>query len=146
LTTCLSGYNLGTEILLGANWGSQTYTYRIREEREREDTTWQHLIGPPQPCGSHHYTDLTCGPHICHVALTHWSMSAATSPDRDTWPDLIGPHYRPHQHYCHLAVCEWCTIVKGGAKLQHTEKPPQLCMPYGRLLLVHLTIVGPTLT
>jgi hypothetical protein len=35
LITGFFGYNLGIKTLLGANWGSQTYTYRIREERER---------------------------------------------------------------------------------------------------------------
>jgi hypothetical protein len=61
----LSGCNLGIKTCLGANWGSQACTHRIREERE--GATWQHLIGPPQhvsatlqhpidpphPCGSH---------------------------------------------------------------------------------------------
>jgi hypothetical protein len=42
----LSGCNLGTETLLGANRGSQACIYRIREERE--GVTWKHLIGPPQ--------------------------------------------------------------------------------------------------
>jgi hypothetical protein len=48
-------------------------------------------------------------------------MSAAASPDRDKLPDLIGPH----QHYGHLAVYEWCTVLKGSARWQHTEKPSQ---------------------
>jgi hypothetical protein len=124
---------------LGTTWGQQqpwvqTGYEKHREyktEEERGCATWQHQsgpsqqttttchnpIGPPHHCGPHPDTShLTSGPHICHVALTHWSMSAATSPGRDTWPDLIGPHYRPHQHYCHLAVCEWCTAVRRGAK------------------------------
>jgi hypothetical protein len=33
------------------------------QRREREGATCQHPIGPPQPCGPHHYTDLTCGSH-----------------------------------------------------------------------------------
>jgi hypothetical protein len=33
---------------------------------------------------------LTSGPHTCHMALTYWSTSAATSPDRDTWHNAIG--------------------------------------------------------
>jgi hypothetical protein len=33
---------------------------------------------------------LTSGPHTCHVALTYWSTSTATSPDRDTWHNAIG--------------------------------------------------------
>jgi hypothetical protein len=67
------------------------------------------------------------------------------TPSRDTWPDLIGPHHNPHQHCCHLAVCVWFTAVRRGAKWQHTENPPYLCMPHGSLLLVHLTTVGPTM-
>jgi hypothetical protein len=67
------------------------------------------------------------------------------TPSRDTWQDLIGPHHRPHQHYCHLAACEWCTAVRRGAKWQHIEKPPQPCMPHDSSLLVHLTTVAPTI-
>jgi hypothetical protein len=56
---------LEIDTLLGANWGSQTYTYRIREEREgatcqhligppqHVSAMCQHIIGPPHPCGSH---------------------------------------------------------------------------------------------
>jgi hypothetical protein len=58
---------------------------------------------------------------------------------RDTWQDLIGPH----QHYYHLAACEWCTAMRRGARWQHIEKSPQLCMPHDSSLLVHLTTRGP---
>jgi hypothetical protein len=38
--------------------------------------TWQSPIGPPQPCGPHHYIDLTCGPHLCHVSAYDGATSA----------------------------------------------------------------------
>jgi hypothetical protein len=110
----------------------------------------------------------------CHVSAPHWFTSPMWVPlmsrgstslvyltqsmprdrilfnpvrsPRDTWQALIGPHHRPHQHYCHLAACEWYTTVRGGAKWQHTEKSPQLYMPHGNPLLVHLSWVGPTTT
>jgi hypothetical protein len=85
---------LGTETHLGANWGSQTYTHRIREEREcatcqhlfgpprRVSATCQHLIGPPQLGGSHHYADMTSGSH------QHATWQALTDPPQHqhaTW-------------------------------------------------------------
>jgi hypothetical protein len=35
---------------------------------------------------------LISGLHIFYVALTHWSMSAITSPDRETWLNTIGAY------------------------------------------------------
>jgi hypothetical protein len=35
---------------------------------------------------------LTSEPQICHVTLTHWSMSASTSLDRDKWHHIIGAY------------------------------------------------------
>jgi hypothetical protein len=120
-----SGCNLGTETHLGANWGSQTYTHRIREEREsatcqhligppqRVSATCQHLIGPTQPGGSHHYTDLTSGSHL-HA----------------TWKALTG---LPHPPY---------------ATWQHNSNTPQQIishlLPHGYILLVQLGNIGPT--
>jgi hypothetical protein len=157
---------LGIDTLLGANWGSQTYTHRIREERE--GATCQHLIGPPQ------HVNATCQrligpPHPCGSRISDkWiplmprgstSLVHLTQPMprdrilfnpvrslRDTWQTLIGPHHRPHQHSRHLAACEWSTAARRGAKWQHTEKPPQICVPHDTLLLVHLSHVGPTTT
>jgi hypothetical protein len=102
-----SGCNLGTETHLGANWGSQTYTHRIREERgydtcqhligppQHVSATCQHLIGPPHPCGSHmsdKWVPLMprgSQPMVrisCHItrqiqmARSDWTTSQATSP------------------------------------------------------------------
>jgi hypothetical protein len=60
---------------------------------------WQHLIGPPQPCGSHHYIDLTYGSH------QHATWQAMTEPPqhlRVTWqyssstPQQIKLYQFPH--------------------------------------------------
>jgi hypothetical protein len=68
--------NLGTETLLGANWGCQTCTHRIREEGE--SVTWQHLIGPPQHVSAT-WQHLIGSPHPCRPHI----------PDR--WVPLM-PH------------------------------------------------------
>jgi hypothetical protein len=116
---------LGVDTLLGANWGSQTDTHRIREEREgatrqhligllqHVSAMCQHLIGPPQPCGPHHYTDLICGPH-----------------QHATWQAMTGPPHHPH------------------ATWQHSNNTPQHItlhpLPHGYILLVQLGNMGPT--
>jgi hypothetical protein len=111
---------LGIEAHLGANWGSQTYKYRIRGEREC--ATCQHLIVPRVTHVDPTY--LTSGSHLCHVAVNQWSMSAATSPGRDKCPDLIRPHHWLHQHKLpHGSLCR-VHNSKGGAKWQHTERSP----------------------
>jgi hypothetical protein len=46
--------------------------------------TWHFPIGPPQPCGSHHYTDLTCGSH-----------------QHATWQALTGPPQHLHATWQH---------------------------------------------
>jgi hypothetical protein len=48
--------------------------------------TCQHPIGPPQPGGPHHHTDLTCGPH-----------------QHATWQDLTGPPHYPHATWQHVS-------------------------------------------
>jgi hypothetical protein len=46
--------------------------------------TWQSPIGLPQPCGPHHYTDLTCGSH-----------------QHATWQAMTGPPHHPHVTWQH---------------------------------------------
>jgi hypothetical protein len=114
---------------LGATWGQRLiwvqtgdlkHTHTESEKREsvpRVSTSLVHLthVGP---------TYLTSGSHLCHVAVNQWSMSAATSPGRDKCPDLIGPHHWLHQHKLpHGSLCR-VHSSKGGAKWQHTERPP----------------------
>jgi hypothetical protein len=41
-----SGYNLGTETVLGANW--RQITHKPENRGERRVATWQPLIWPPQ--------------------------------------------------------------------------------------------------
>jgi hypothetical protein len=50
LITSLSGYNLGTEALLGAIWGQKTGMVKI--EREMMHDTWQHVSKPSQQRGA----------------------------------------------------------------------------------------------
>jgi hypothetical protein len=44
--------------------------------------TWHSPIGPPQPCGSHHYTDLTCG---SHQHATWQAMAEPPQHSHATW-------------------------------------------------------------
>jgi hypothetical protein len=89
--------------------------------------TWHLLIGPyQQPLHEtethdaillvHTYTcqqdrdDMAASQTItssnaCHVAAYYKATSPFQAQQLDTWPDLIGPHYKPHQHYCYLTVC-----------------------------------------
>jgi hypothetical protein len=133
---------LGTKTHLGANWGSQTYTHRIREEREYD--TCQHLIGPLQ----------------CHVSAPHWSTSARWAPPwyksltggphlSATWQSASGPppplcatwhnHRKPPHPLCatwhhttkppHSACATWHNITRPphsvNATWHYTTEPPQ---------------------
>jgi hypothetical protein len=117
--------------ILGATWGQRfiwvqtgdpKHTYTESEKREgvtrvstslghlsmsepRVNTSLVHLthVGP---------THLTSGSHLCHVAVSQWSTSAAISPGKYKWPDLIGPHHKPHHHLSHMAICEWSTPAR----------------------------------
>jgi hypothetical protein len=159
---------LGDRYTVGCKLGiSNIQTRNQRRERERVprvNTSLGHL-SMSVPCVGTSLVHLT---YVGHIYLTSGpplmprgstSLVHLTQPmprgrilfnpvrsPRDTWQALIGPHHRPHQHYCHLAACEWYTTVRGGAKWQHTEKPPQLYMPHGSPLLVQLSWVGPTTT
>jgi hypothetical protein len=95
-----SGCNLGTETHLSANWGSQTYTHRIREERECD--TCQHFIGPLQ----------------YHVSAPHWSTSARWAPP-PYWPDIWAPPQ------CHVAASQWST----SPSLCHMAQPQEATSP-----------------
>jgi hypothetical protein len=103
----------------------------------RVSTSLVHLthVGP---------TYLTSGSHLCHVTVNQWSMSAATSPGRYKWPDLIGPHHRPHHHSCHMAICEWSTPARDMPHGTTIEGHLNSWVPRGTSLLVHLSQVGST--
>jgi hypothetical protein len=70
--------------------------------------TWQSPIGPPQQCGPHHYTNLTCGPHLCHVSAYDGGTSALNMPHGST----AGHTHQQTQSYSttfiwHLAAIYW---------------------------------------
>jgi hypothetical protein len=98
---------------MGTTWGQQqpwvqTECKKHREyiiEEVRGCAMWQHQSGPSQqapatchnpigPC-QHRWAPHWHGTpdkwvHTCHVTLTYWSTSVATSLDRDTWHNVIG--------------------------------------------------------
>jgi hypothetical protein len=104
----------------------------------RVSTSLVHLthVGP---------TYLTSGFHLYHVAVNQWSMSATTSPGRYKWPDLIGPHHRPHHHLCHMVICEWSTPARDMPNGSTQRSHLSMSVPHGSLPLVHLSQVGPTI-
>jgi hypothetical protein len=111
---------LGTETHLGANWGSQTYTHRIREERE--GATCQHLIGPPQHVSA-----------TCHNPI---------GPCQQVGPTLVQVTDRWAPPQCHVAVSQWST----SPSLPHGITPQghlTLSVPHGITPQGHLTLSVP---
>jgi hypothetical protein len=109
---------LGIDTLLSANWGSQTYTYRIREERE--GATCQHLIGLLQ------HVSATCQ-HLIeplqHISATCQHLIKPPQHVSATCQHLIGPPYPCGSHISD----KWVSL-----------------MPRGSQLVVHLILVYAT--
>jgi hypothetical protein len=77
---------------------------RVNTSLGHFSATCQHPIGPPQPGGSHHYTDLTCGSH-----------------QHATWQALTGPPHPPSATWQHCSN----TPHFPSATWQHCSNTPQ---------------------
>jgi hypothetical protein len=67
----------------------------------------------------------TSGPHTCHVALTHWSISTATSLDAC---HLAAPQATTSTDACYVAAYHEATSlfeIQQLDKWQHAMRPPQ---------------------
>jgi hypothetical protein len=67
---------------------------------------------------------LASGPHTCHMALTYWSTSAATSPDAC---HMTTPQVTTSSDACYVAAYHEATSLFEVQQLdtwQHTMKPP----------------------
>jgi hypothetical protein len=95
--------------------------------------TCQHPIGPPQPGGPHHHTDLTCGPH---QRATWQDLTGPPHPPSATWQPCSNTPHSPLSHMatpqhhtstlqCHMAAGHWCHITVDQATWHYTIEPPQ---------------------
>jgi hypothetical protein len=63
-----------------------TRVSQVSKQLPRVTTILVHVSTGGPHTGVEH---LISGPHTCHMTLTYWITSAATSPDRDTWHNAI---------------------------------------------------------
>jgi hypothetical protein len=105
---------------------------QVSKQMPRVTTLLVHVsTGGPQPGAGH----LTSGPHTCHVALTHWFISAATSPSTC---HMAAPQATMSSDACYVAAYHEATSlfeIQQLDMLQHAMKPPQQLSAMWRFLI-----------